>query len=182
MSKKRETLVATAEHKDRFLPCSFILFFLSWRIWKWGKINPITANDKVETHAKKGPFSLDPTPHFSPLTLHSGCGSPLKQERWYPFCRLQNQWQIFQFLLHWREVPSTLTILKLWYILSWRKNIGFCLTHKAYDFFRPGKASLTMTVPSSTKNSSFTPWDFKYAAICFAPSIPRTFLKNQLST
>ena len=63
-----------------------------------------------------------------------------------------------------------------------KKKTGFCLTHKAYDFFRPGKASLTMTVPSSTKNSSFTPWDFKYAAICFAPSIPRTFLKNQLST
>ena len=68
------------------------------------------------------------------------------------------------------------------YIELKKKNIGFCLTHKAYDFFRPGKASLTMTVPSSTKNSSFTPWDFKYAAICFAPSIPRTFLKNQLST
>ena len=63
------------------------------------------------------------------------------------------------------------------YIELKKKNIGFCLTHKAYDFFRPGKASLTMTVPSSTKNSSFTPWDFKYAAICFAPSIPRTFLK-----
>ena len=125
MSKKRETLVATAEHKDRFLPCSFILFFLSWRIWKWGKINPITANDKVETHAKKGPFSLDPTPHFSPLALHSGCGSPLKQERWHPFCRLQNQWQIFQFLLHWREVPSTIAILKLWYILSWKKKHRF---------------------------------------------------------
>ena len=68
------------------------------------------------------------------------------------------------------------------YIELKKKNIGFCLTHKAYDFFRPGKASLTMTVPSSTKNSSLTPWDFKYAAICFAPSIPRTFLKNQLST
>ena len=100
------------------------------RIWEWGRINPITANDKVETHAKKGPFSLDPTPHFSPLTLHSGCGSPLKQERWHPFCRLQNQWQIFQFLLHWREVPSTITILKLWYILSWKKKQVFVLLTK----------------------------------------------------
>ena len=182
MSKKWEHWWQLQSIRISFFLVNSFFFPQLGRIWEWGKINPITANDKVETHAKKGPFSLDPTPHFSPLTLHSGCGSPLKQERWYPFCRLQNQWQIFQFLLHWREVPSTITILKLWYILSWRKNIGFCLTHKAYDFFRPGKASLTMTVPSSTKNSSFTPWDFKYAAICFAPSIPRTFLKNQLST
>ena len=48
-------------------------------------------------------------------------------------------------------------------------------THKAKGIFIPGTASLTITVPSSTKNSNSTCCDFKCAAICRAPSFPETY-------
>ena len=69
----------------------------------------------------------------------------------------------------WEQKDTAINFLK-------RQLVHFTLyTHKAKGIFIPGTASLTITVPSSTKNSNSTCCDFKCAAICRAPSFPETY-------
>ena len=77
MSKKRETLVATAEHKDLFLLCSFILFFLSW-----GESGNEAKSTQLQQMIKWRPMqrrdhSLLTPPHIShPLHSTQGVARP----------------------------------------------------------------------------------------------------------
>ena len=84
-----------------------------------------------------------------------------------------------------KEFSITMTPLRLRFIWE-QKDIAINFlqrqlvhfpfyTHKAKGIFIPGTASLTITVPSSTKNSNSTCCDFKCAAICRAPSFPETY-------
>ena len=84
-----------------------------------------------------------------------------KKEFWFTMTPLR-----LRFI--WEQKDISISFLK-------RQPVHFTLyTHKAKGIFIPGTISLTITVPSSTKNSNSTCWDFKCAAICRAPSFPET--------
>ena len=84
-----------------------------------------------------------------------------KKEFWFTMTPLR-----LRFI--WEQKDISISFLKM-------QPVHFTLyTHKAKGIFIPGTTSLTITVPSSTKNSNSTCWDFKCAAICRAPSFPET--------
>ena len=110
------------------------------------------TNSKNQRYQKQG--LLYATPHFHNLCIMMISGKKKN---------FDSQWS------HWEQKDIAINFLK-------RKLVHFSLyTHKAKGIFIPGTASLTITVPSSTKNSNSTCCDFKCAAICRAPSFPETY-------